>query len=144
MKISTKGRYALRMMLDLAQNDTGGYIALRDISARQNVSVKYLEQIVTLLSRAGYLKSVRGSQGGYKLSRKPAEYRVGDILRVTEGKLVPVACLEGDTVDCERAEECITLPFWQGLQEVIENYVDKTTLADLLDRERKSDPCSLK
>ncbi len=132
MKISTKGRYALRMMIDLAKNDTEDYIALRDVSGREQISSKYLEQIVTLLSRAGFLKSVRGAQGGYRLARRPEEYTVGEILRVTEGNLFPVSCLENDPIGCERAGCCATLPFWQGLQKVIDSYVDSVTLADLL------------
>lgn len=106
MKISTKGRYALRLMIDLAQHDAGGYIPLRDISKRQQISAKYLEQIVVQLSRAGFVISTRGAQGGYQLARHPSEYTVGDILRITEGSLAPVACLEHEPVDCVRAEEC--------------------------------------
>jgi Rrf2 family protein len=109
MKISTKGRYALRMMVDIAQNDNGDPVRIKDISARQEISLKYLEQIVTLLVRAGYLRSVRGPQGGYHLSRKPSEYVVGDILRVTEGSLVPVECLVDEENQCERASTCVTL-----------------------------------
>ena len=100
MKISTKGRYALRLMIDLAQHDAGGYIPLRDISKRQQISAKYLEQIVVQLSRAGFVISTRGAQGGYQLARHPSEYTVGDILRITEGSLAPVACLEHEPVDC--------------------------------------------
>ena len=111
MKISTKGRYALRLMIDLAQHDAGGYIPLRDISKRQQISAKYLEQIVVQLSRAGFVISTRGAQGGYQLARHPSEYTVGDILRITEGSLAPVACLEHEPVDCPRVDECITLSF---------------------------------
>jgi Rrf2 family protein len=103
MKISTKGRYALRMMLDIAQNNTGEPVSIRDISERQNISVKYLEQIVSALVRAGYLRSIRGPQGGYLLAKKPSEYTAGDILRVTEGNLHPVDCLVNDVNDCPRA-----------------------------------------
>ena len=115
MKISTKGRYALRLMIDLAQHDAGGYIPLRDISKRQQISAKYLEQIVVQLSRAGFVISTRGAQGGYQLARHPSEYTVGDILRITEGSLAPVACLEHEPVDCTRVDECITLSFWLSL-----------------------------
>lgn len=132
MKISTKGRYALRMMLDIAQNDTGEPVRIKDISARQGISLKYLEQIVTLLVRAGYLRSVRGPQGGYHLSRKPSEYRVGDILRVTEGSLVPVECLMDEENTCERASICVTLRLWKELDQAITSVVDKYTLEDLM------------
>ena len=132
MKISTKGRYALRLMLDLAQNHRETAIALRDVSERQDISVKYLEQIVGLLSRSGLLKSVRGAQGGYLLARRPEEYTVGEILRITEGSLAPVACLQPGAGECSRAEDCLTLPLWKGLQAVIDSYLDSVTLADLL------------
>lgn len=134
MRISTRGRYALRMMLDLALHNSGEYITLKDISARQEVSVKYLEQIVSVLSKAGMLKSVRGPSGGYKLTRSPEQYTVGDILRVTEGSLAPVACLDSPQNDCLRAETCATLGFWQELYDAVRGVVDKTTLADLADR----------
>lgn len=138
MKISTKGRYALRLMLDLAKHNTGNFIALKDISARQEISVKYLEQIVTQLSRAGFLKSTRGPQGGYKLTKDPAEYTVGMILRITEGCLAPIACLEDEPNQCPRFGECETVDFWQGLYRVINEYVDSVTLQDLLgDAERR-------
>ncbi|MEE0775561.1 MAG: Rrf2 family transcriptional regulator [Bacillota bacterium] len=133
MKISTKGRYALRLMLDLAQNSNDSFISLKDISTRQGISVKYLEQIVGNLCNLGLLKSSRGSQGGYMLVKTPEEYTIGSILRVTEGKLAPVACLDNDAeVDCTRAQDCMTLGFWQGLYKVINDYVDQFTLADLL------------
>lgn len=134
MRVSTRGRYALRMMLDLALHNSGEYITLKDISARQEVSVKYLEQIVSVLSKAGMLKSVRGPQGGYKLTKSPEQYTVGDILRVTEGSLAPVACLDSPQNDCPRAETCATLGFWQELYDAVRGVVDKTTLADLADR----------
>ena len=133
MKISTKGRYALRLMIDLAQHDAGGYIPLRDISKRQQISAKYLEQIVVQLSRAGFVISTRGAQGGYQLARHPSEYTVGDILRITEGSLAPVACLEHEPVGSyARVDECITLSFWRGLYDAINNYVDSVTLEDLV------------
>jgi len=132
MKISTKGRYALRLMLDLAVHNTGEFITLKEVSERQGISVKYLEQIVIQLTRAGLLKSLRGSSGGYKLARTPAEYNIGSILRITEGSLAPITCLETDINDCVRVSTCATLNFWQGLSKVIANYVDNTTLDDLL------------
>lgn len=138
MRISTRGRYALRLMLDLALHDSGEYIALKDISARQEISVKYLEQIVSLLAKAGMLKSVRGPQGGYKLSKSPESYTVGDVLRVTEGSLAPVACLDDSDNHCSRADSCATLGLWRELYDAICGVVDKTTLADLADRVRQS------
>lgn len=141
MKISTKGRYALRLMLDLAAHPKGENIALRDISDRQEISVKYLEQIVPLLSRAGFLRSVRGAQGGYRLSRPSEEYTVGDILRVTEGSLAPIACLESETNECSRQGICPTLRFWEGLYAAINEYVDSVTLADLLEQSGKGGGC---
>lgn len=131
MKISTKGRYALRIMVDLAQNDNGTWIRLRDISQRQHITVKYLEQIMPLLTRAGYVKSFRGNNGGYRLARRPEEYTAGDILRTTEGSLAPIACLEDDPNQCPRCQECTTLPFWEGLWKVINDYVNQVTLEDL-------------
>ena len=115
MKISTKGRYALRLMLDLAMNDTGAPISLKDVAKRQDISDKYLEQIISVLNRAGFVKSVRGAQGGYLLKKEPQEYTVGMILRLTEGSLAPVACLDGDENDCERQESCVTLILWKKI-----------------------------
>ncbi len=136
MKVSTKGRYALRLMIDLAEHDSGDYIPLRDISERQGISVKYLEQIVTQLSRAGFLRSVRGAQGGYRLSRHPENYSVGEILRITEGDLAPISCLTDDTTRCPRQGECPTFDFWKGLHRVINDYVDSVSLDDLIQRHR--------
>lgn len=130
MKISTKGRYALRLMLDLAIN--GGVVPLKAISQRQEIGAKYLEQIVSLLSKAGFITSVRGNNGGYRLTRDPCEYTAGEILRAAEGSLSPVSCLDEKINTCSRRESCLTLPFWQGLDSVISNYVDSTTLADLI------------
>ena len=137
MKISTKGRYALRMMLDLAIHRSDGYIALKDIAARQEVSKKYLEQIVPMLNKADVLQTNRGFQGGYRLAKSPDKYTVGDILRITEGSLSPVACLDHSPVDCDRAAECATLPMWQGLKRVIDEYLDSITLQDMLDQQRE-------
>lgn len=136
MKISTKGRYALRMLLDLAEHKNDGYIALKDIAQRQNISKKYLEQIIPVLNRSDVLNANRGYQGGYKLAKSPDKYTVGDILRLTEGTLVPVACLEHDPVDCPRRNECITLPLWKGLNKVISDYLDGITLQDILDNQQ--------
>lgn len=136
MKISTKGRYALRLMLDLATNNTGEPIRVKDISARQKISDKYLEQIISTLNKAGYVKSVRGPQGGYMLSKAPSEYTVGMILRITEGSLVPVSCLAFDENDCERSNDCVTLLLWKKLDDAIKGVVDTVTLADLLSWEK--------
>ena len=132
--ISTRGRYALRMMLDLAQNQGDGYVALRDIAARQEISKKYLEQIIPLLNRAGMLQTTRGVQGGYRLTRRPEEYTVLDILEVTETGLSAVACLEKDAAKCPRSADCMTLPVWQSLDKIIRDYLGGITLQDVLDR----------
>lgn len=140
MKISTKGRYALRLMLDLAQNNTGEMVRIKDISARQGISEKYLEQIITALKKAGYVKSLRGAQGGYRLAKEPAEYTVGMILRLTEGNMSPVACLEDEVNQCERAAECTTLRLWMMLDDAIKGVIDKVTLQDMLDWSREQQP----
>ena len=136
MKISTKGRYALRMLLDLAEHQNEGYIALKDIAKRQEISKKYLEQIVPVLNRSDVLRTNRGFQGGYQLARKPSEYTVGDILRMTEGSLAPVACLDCKPNPCSRCDDCATLPVWEGLYQVINEYLDGITLQDILDRKK--------
>lgn len=137
MKISTKGRYALRLMLDLAMNNTGEFIPLKNVSERQDISVKYLEQIITVLVKAGFVKGLRGSRGGYKLAKNPEDYTVGMILRLTEGSLAPVACLDDEVNTCERACDCITLGLWQELYDAINSVVDNITLADLIERAKK-------
>ena len=134
MKISTKGRYALRMMLDMAQNQKNGPVALKDIAERQNVSKKYLEQIALVLSQGGVLQGTRGHQGGYRLIIDPAECTVYDILESVEGSMHPVACLDHSPNDCERCNGCETLYVWQGLDTVIQNYLKGITLQDVLDR----------
>ena len=131
MKISTKGRYALRVMIDLAINNNGKYISLKEISQRQEISNKYLEQIISLLNKAGYLETARGNMGGYRLSKKPSEYKVGDILRATEGDLAPIYCLTEDG-ECDKKSNCKTYSFWQGLDDVINEYIDGKTLEDLI------------
>ena len=131
MKISTKGRYALRVMIDLALNNNGKHISLKEISERQEISNKYLEQIIALLNKAGYLDTARGNTGGYKLSKKPKEYIVGDILRATEGDLAPIYCLTEDG-ECNTQKKCKTYSFWKGLDDVINEYIDGKTLEDLI------------
>lgn len=133
MKISTKGRYALRLMLDLALHNTGEPVRIKDISARQEISDKYLEQIISVLNKAGYVKSIRGPQGGYLLSREPEKYTVGMILRLTEGSLAPVPCLDDEINTCSRQDSCVTLRLWQMLNDAISDIVDKVTLADLME-----------
>ena len=131
MKISTKGRYALRVMIDLALHNNEKYISLKEISERQEISNKYLEQIIALLNKAGFLETARGNMGGYKLSKKPKEYIVGDILRATEGDLAPIYCLTEDG-ECIRQKNCKTYSFWKGLDDVINKYIDSKTLEDLI------------
>lgn len=134
MKISTKGRYALRMMIDLAQNQGDGYVSLKDIANRQEISKKYLEQIVAILNKPDILRTNRGYQGGYRLAKNANEYTVGDILCLTEGGIAPVSCLENSPIMCDRADECVTLPVWKGLYKVISEYVDSITLQDIVDK----------
>lgn len=136
MKISTKGRYALRLMLDLALSDPGVPVPLRDVAQRQDISDKYLEQIVTPLSRAGLVRSVRGAGGGYLLTRNPAEYTVGEILRPLEGSLAPVSCVDGSEC-CSRAEQCVTVEVWREIQQAVASVVDHITLADLVERQHR-------
>lgn len=132
MKISTKGRYGLRVMLDLAQQPPENYISLKDVAGRLDVTIKYLEQIVTLLNKAGYLDSMRGNSGGYRLAKAPSEYIVGDILRVMEGNLAPIECLADKNLECPLSDSCVTLPFFKGLDKVVNEYIDSFTLQDIL------------
>ncbi|MCX4131225.1 RrF2 family transcriptional regulator [Megamonas funiformis] len=132
MKISTRGRYALRLMLDIALNDAKTPVRIKDIAERQQISDKYLEQIVSSLNKAGFVKSLRGPQGGYRLTKKPEEYTVGMILRLIEGSLAPVACLDDDINNCTRADRCPTLILWEKLYDAISEVVDNITLADLI------------
>lgn len=141
MKISTKGRYAIRVMLDLAKQDSGEYIPLLDIAKRQGISEKYLESIVAVLSKNDFLKSLRGKGGGYKLVKSPEEYTVGSILKVMEGSFAPVACLEKKPNRCERAAECETLKMWEGFEKVVEDYFEGITLADLLSENKNTASC---
>lgn len=141
MKISTKGRYALRLMLDLAYNHTGSFIPIKNISQRQDISDKYLEQIITQLSRAGLVKSARGAQGGYMLAKEPQEYTVGEILRLLEGNLAPVACVDDTKDACIRADECVTMEVWREIKDAVNKVVDNITLADLVEQQRQKCRC---
>ena len=132
MLVSTKGRYALRVMLELAKSREEGHISLPTIAERQGISDKYLESIIGSLAKGGLVGGVRGKCGGYRLTRPTADYSVGEILRIAEGSLAPVACLEDEENQCPRAGECTTLPMWQRLDEIINEYLDSVTLADLL------------
>lgn len=133
MMISTKGRYALRVMIDLAQNNTGEFISLKDVAQRQEISMKYLEMIVSLLNKGKMVESQRGKSGGYRLARKPSEYTIESILTLTEGTLAPVNCVENGAKNCDRAANCITLPLWQKLDHVIDEYLESVTLEDLIE-----------
>ena len=133
--VSTRGRYALRIMLDLAQHNTGEYITLMDIASRQGISEKYLESIIASLSRSGFLMTLRGRGGGYRLARDPSEITVCSILKEAETTFAPVACLEKGAQPCARAEGCLTLPLWTELQKVIDNFLGSVSLADLLEQE---------
>ena len=132
MIISTRGRYALRVMIDLAENSDGGYIAMKMIAERQGISLKYLERILPVLTKNQLIEGLQGKGGGYRLCRSPEEYKVGEILRLTEGDFAPVACLACGAEPCDRADECRTLPMWRGLHQMIQIYFDKITIADLL------------
>ena len=136
MKISTKGRYALRLMLDLALAEPGEPIPLRNVAERQDISDKYLEQIVTPLSRAGLVRSIRGAGGGYMLTRAPSQYTVGEILRPLEGSLAPVSCVDGSEC-CGRADQCVTMEVGRDIQKAVSGVVDHITLQDLVDRQRQ-------
>ena len=132
MKISTKGRYALRLMIDLAKNSDGKPVSLKDVAQRQGISDKYLEQIISILHKAGYVRSVRGAQGGYLLRKEPEEYTVGMILRLTEGSLAPVSCIEDDEIVCDRADACVTAIVYKKINDAVNGVVDHITLADLI------------
>ena len=133
MKISTKGRYALRLMIDLAERSDGTPVSLKEVAKRQNISENYLEQIISVLNRAGFVRSIRGAQGGYLLKKEPKDYTVGMILRLTEGSLAPVACIEDDEVICERQNACVTIMVWKRINDAISGVVDSITLQDLVD-----------
>ena len=125
------------MLIDLSEHQDDGYVALKDIAERQNISKKYLEQIVPLFNKTDILRTNRGFNGGYRLAQSPDKYKVGEILRITEGSLAPVSCLEHTPIDCERCEECPTLPVWQGLYRVINEYLDGITLQDIIDQQKE-------
>ena len=131
MMISTKGRYALRVMIDIAEHQHDGYIPLKEIAARQEISEKYLEAIVKSLVKERYLTGLRGKSGGYRLTKAPADYTAGEILRAIEGSVAPIPCLGSETNECPMSEQCFTLPFWAGLDEVINQYIDSVTLEQL-------------
>lgn len=135
MMISTKGRYALRVIIDLAEQNTDEYIPLKDIAMRQEISRKYLESIMTLLSKAGLVTGLHGKGGGYRLNRPATEYSIGSILRVTEGGLNSVSCLKADAPSCDRAEKCKTLSVWKNLDDVVNNYLDSVSVASLLEKQ---------
>lgn len=137
MMISTKGRYALRVMVDLAEHQTGGFLPLKEVAQRQEISEKYLESIIKVLVRNGLLEGVRGKGGGYRLTRAPEQYTVGSILRLMEGNLAPVACLEEDSPPCSMASRCRTLEIWKRLYEIVNEYFDGITVADLMRKDEE-------
>ncbi len=131
MMISTRGRYALRVLIDLADNNTGGYIPMKDVAARQNISLKYLERILPTLTKAKLIEGVHGKGGGYKLTRDPSDYTVGEVLRLTEGDLAPVSCLSNDAPPCDRMSECRTIRIWRDFYDMTNKYFDGIRLSDL-------------
>ena len=143
MKISTKGRYALRMLIELATHQEEGFVSLKDISERQGISKKYLEQIVPMLNKSGILRTNRGNKGGYMLAKPANECTVGEVLRATEGSLAPVSCLEYEQNDCPRADICATLYVWQGLEKAVNDYLNSVTVQDIIDHsaEAGNDNC---
>ena len=140
MKISTRGRYALRMMLDMVLSDSDKPVRVKEIAERQEISEKYMEQIMPILTKSGYVKSFRGNNGGYMLAKKPEEYTAGEILRAAEGSLAPVGCIEDEPNACGHYEQCRTVKFWEGLWDVIIEYTDRFTLADLMKNEDIENP----
>lgn len=130
--ISTRGRYALRVMIDLAEHSNGGYIPMKDVAARQEISLKYLERILPVLAKSNLIEGIQGKGGGYRLTREPAAYPVGEILRLTEGDLAPVACLENGSTPCGRSIECRTIEMWSRLNQLINDFFDGITIADLM------------
>lgn len=148
MMVSTKGRYALMVMIDLAQNQGEGLVSLSDIAERQNLPMKYLESVVAILNKGEMLKSFRGKNGGYRLIKEPSEYTINEILSLTEGTLAPVECIRNNDIQCEKAANCLTLPLWVGLDRVIENFLVSITLEDIITGNRKKmlgdwcEPCA--
>ena len=134
MMISTRGRYALRVLIDLAEHNNGGYIPMKDIAERQGISLKYLERIIPVLSKNGIIDGVQGKGGGYRLIIEPSEYNIGNILRLTEGDLAPVACLCKDAEPCDRADKCRTFPLWVEFYETVNRFFDSKTLEDIIKR----------
>ena len=132
MMVSTRGKYALQFMIDLAENGKDGCVPLKEIAERQQISVKYLERILPVLVKNDLVRGIQGKEGGYRLTRSPSEYRVGEILRLTEGDLAPVSCLEAGAPPCAKTAECRTRPLWDGLNVLINEYLDKITVADLM------------
>ena len=132
MLISSRGRYALRVMIDLAEHDDGAYIPMKEVAQRQDISLKYLERILPILVSAKLIEGIHGKGGGYRLTKKPEQYRISDVLRLTEGDLAPVACLEGNAEKCARTAECRTLPMWMELNRRVNEYLDSVTIADLM------------
>ena len=130
--ISTKGRYSVRILLDLAEHRSGGYIPMKEVAARQEISLKYIERLMPALKSAGLIDSVHGAGGGYRLTREPEDYTLWEILTLAEGDLAPVSCLQQDAPPCQRAAECRTLPVWQGYYDVTRSYFSGITLADLM------------
>lgn len=139
LKVSTKGRYALRVMIDLAEHNDGSFVTLKEIAARQEISEKYLESIVVVFSKNGYLEGHRGKGGGYRLARNPEDITVGQVLREVEGDLAPVACLGPNAAPCSRAASCKTLPMWSDFYEKVNNYFDGMTVADLAEKDNAAD-----
>lgn len=137
MMISTRGRYSLRVLIDLAEHFSDSYIPMKEIAERQGISLKYLERFIPLLSKSGFIEGVQGKGGGYRLKRAPEEYTVGEILRVVEGNFAPVSCLECGAKKCEREKECRTISMWRNLQSVINEYFDGITLKDLMQDAKK-------
>ena len=135
MIVSTRGRYALRVLIELAESDSNGFKPLKEIANHQKISIKYLECIMTELSKNGLVIAQHGKGGGYKLNKAPAEYKIGDILRITEGTLAPVACLEDHAEVCPQNGSCRTIKLWRELDELVKNYLDSKTLADLVEKE---------
>ena len=134
MLVSTRGRYALRVLIDLAEHQAEGYLAMKSVAERQGISLKYLERILPVLAKNGLIEGIQGKGGGYRLTQAPEDYRVGDILRLTEGDLAPVACLECGAAPCDRVDSCRTHSMWQEFNRITKTYFDGITLADLMQR----------
>ncbi len=134
MLVSTRGRYALRVMIDLAENQSSGYMPMKAVAERQGISLKYLEKILPVLTKNGYIEGVHGKGGGYRLTKEPEQYRVGDILRLTEGDLASVSCLENGAEPCQNSDKCRTVAMWSGLNKVVNEYFDSITLKDLMEK----------